>query len=139
MRKRIYQIIEHGKRSDKASVAYDVVMLIAIVASIVPLMFVEDCKAFHYIEQITVALFILDYFLRWMTADFRLGKKTLVFDLPLHFLGHHRPSFHLARPQPPLPRLQDLPCHPLVAAAAGAALVQVFPLYRQDKSVGQGD
>ena len=88
MRKRIYQIIEHGKRSDKASVAYDVVMLIAIVASIVPLMFVEDCKAFHYIEQITVALFILDYFLRWMTADFRLGKKTLSFLIyPFTFWG----------------------------------------------------
>ena len=38
-------------------------------------MFVEDTKAFRIIEQITVVFFILDYLLRWLTADYRLGKK----------------------------------------------------------------
>lgn len=56
-------------------------MLIAITASIIPLMFVEDTQAFRVIEQITVTIFILDYLLRWMTADYRLGKKAWSFVL----------------------------------------------------------
>lgn len=88
MRKRIYQIIEHGRRNDKISVAYDVLMLVAIVVSIVPLMFVEDRPAFHYIEQVTVTIFIIDYLLRWMTADIKLGKKALSFLIyPFTFWG----------------------------------------------------
>jgi voltage-gated potassium channel len=74
MRKRIYKIIEPGIVEDKLSLAYDVMMLIVITASIIPLMFAHDHKAFHIIEQLTVTLFIIDYVLRWVTADFRLKK-----------------------------------------------------------------
>lgn len=81
MRKRIYEIIEQGHSGDKASVAYDIVMLVAIAASIVPLMFAEETPAFRIIEQITVSFFILDYLLRWMTADYRQGKKAWSFVL----------------------------------------------------------
>ena len=79
MRKRIYEIIELGKKGDKVSIAYEILMLIAIVVSIVPLMFTEEHPAFHYIELITVSLFIIDYILRWMTADFRQGRGKLSF------------------------------------------------------------
>lgn len=75
MRKRIYEIIEQGHGGDKVSVAYDIIMLLAITASIIPLMFVEETKCFRIIEQVTVSFFILDYLLRWFTADYRLGKK----------------------------------------------------------------
>lgn len=75
MRKRIYDIIEQGHSGDKASIAYDIVMLIAITASIIPLMFIEDRLAFRVIEQVTVALFIIDYLLRWFTADYKVQKK----------------------------------------------------------------
>ena len=75
MRKRIYDIIEQSREGDKGSLAYDIVMLVAITASIVPLLFVEETHAFRVVEQITVAFFILDYILRWITADLRLGKK----------------------------------------------------------------
>ena len=74
MRKRIYEIIEPGIRRDKASRAYDIFMLIAITASIIPLMFAEEYPVFRVIEQITVTFFIIDYLLRWITADFRSGK-----------------------------------------------------------------
>lgn len=74
VRRRLYEIIEQGRGGDKGSIAYDVFMLIAITASIVPLMFVESNIVFRYIEIITVSCFILDYFLRWITADYRLGK-----------------------------------------------------------------
>ena len=74
MRKRIYEIIEQGHSGDNVSIVYDVFMLIAITASIIPLMFVEDTAAFRIIEIITVSFFILDYALRWFTADFKLNK-----------------------------------------------------------------
>ena len=75
MRKKIYTIIEPGHSGDKSITAYDILMLVAITASIIPLMFMEDTKTFRIIEQITVTFFILDYFLRWITADYRLGKR----------------------------------------------------------------
>ena len=74
MRKRIYSIIEPAQEGDRVSLAYDILMLIAITASIIPLMFVEVKPTFIIIEQITVSFFILDYLLRWLTADFRLQK-----------------------------------------------------------------
>ena len=77
MKKRIYEIIEQGKRGDKYSCAYDILMLIAIIVSIIPLMFAEEYPIFRIIEIVTVTLFIIDYILRWITADIRLGKKGL--------------------------------------------------------------
>lgn len=74
MRKRIYRIIEQARADDKASLFYDIIMLLAIAASIIPLMFVEEYPIFRTIEQVTVSLFILDYLLRWITADYRIGK-----------------------------------------------------------------
>jgi voltage-gated potassium channel len=75
MRKRLFEIIEQGREDDWVSYCYDALMLIAITASIVPLMFVADYKAFRIIEQVTVVIFIVDYVLRWITADFKVGKR----------------------------------------------------------------
>ena len=88
MRKRIYIIIEQRKQGDKLSLGYDVMMLIAIIVSIIPLMFVDPRPLFRYIEIVTVVLFIIDYILRWMTADFRLGKRGVSFLIyPFTFWG----------------------------------------------------
>ena len=79
-RQRLFQIVEPGDSSrDKASYAYDILMLVAIFASIIPLMFVESCAAFHIIEQVTVVLFIMDYIYRWSTADLKLKKDWVSF------------------------------------------------------------
>ena len=75
MRKRLFEIIEQGHGGDIVSIIYDVVMLVAITASIIPLMFAEEMPIFRTIEQVTVSFFILDYILRWITADYRQGKK----------------------------------------------------------------
>ena len=75
MRKRIYQIIKPSSTGDKLSQAYDFFMLVCIIASIIPLTFAEDYPVFLYIEKVTVTIFIIDYILRWMTADYSLGKK----------------------------------------------------------------
>ena len=79
MRKRIYEIVEQGKEGDKVSIAYDIFMLVTIIVSIIPLMFSRIHPMFRYIEYVTVSLFIIDYILRWITADYRLGKKWVSF------------------------------------------------------------
>ena len=81
MRKRIYEIIEQGHEGDKSSIAYDILMLVAIAASIVPLMFIAETTVFRVVEQTTVSFFILDYILRWITADFRSKKGVRSFVL----------------------------------------------------------
>lgn len=78
-RKRIFEIVENGDPTDTVSRAYDIIMMLAIFASIFPLMFAHDHPAFHYIEQVTVTLFMLDYVLRWATADFKLKKGAVSF------------------------------------------------------------
>ena len=78
MRKRIFQIIEVAEESDRASAVYDCIMLITIVVSMIPLMFKETTTLFITIDKITVTLFIIDYLLRWMTADFKLGSSSPV-------------------------------------------------------------
>ena len=83
MRKRIFSIIEHEEEGGTIGLAYDILMLVAITTSVIPLMFVEDHPVFRYIEIVTVSLFIFDYLLRWITADLRLKKGALSFVLYL--------------------------------------------------------
>lgn len=81
MRKRIFEIVEPGKKGDIVSLAYDLLMNVAIIVSIIPLMYVEENSTFLLIEHVTVTLFIIDYLLRWLTADYRMGKKGMSFVL----------------------------------------------------------
>ena len=79
MRKRLFEIIEIAQNKDKISAAYDLLMLCAIIISIIPLAFKEPPAFFYYTDIATVILFILDYLLRWCTADHKIGKKGLSF------------------------------------------------------------
>lgn len=49
--------------------------------SIFPLMFAEEKPCFSIIEQITVTIFIVDYLLRWLSADYKLNRKRWSFVL----------------------------------------------------------
>lgn len=74
MRKRLYEIVEQGRDGDWVSYIYDAIILLAITASIVPLCFLETYPLFNIIEQVTVGLLIIDYLLRWLVADYIVGK-----------------------------------------------------------------
>ena len=67
--------------SDKKSgVCYDRFMLVCIVCSIIPLCFKETTPLFIWIDRVTVAVFIADYLLRWITADMKYqAKKGIAF------------------------------------------------------------
>lgn len=81
MRRRLFEIIEKGQKGDRLSTVYDIVMLFAIVVSIIPLMFFEELKWFRYVEVVTVIVFVIDYLLRWFTADLKMEKKAWSFVL----------------------------------------------------------
>lgn len=74
MRKRLYEIIEVSQDGDRVSAFYDIAMMIAIVISIIPLAFKNPHPLFSYIDVVTVILFIVDYFFRLITADYKLNK-----------------------------------------------------------------
>lgn len=84
MRKRLFEIIETSTGNDRISSAYDIVMIVVIVTSLVPLAFKESPPAFAALEWTTTAIFIIDYTLRLSTADFKMNKgKTSFFLYPL--------------------------------------------------------
>ena len=79
MRNKLFSIIEPADNGNKLSNIYDFVMMLAIVISIVPLAFKEANILFQWIDYITVSVFILDYLLRLVTADYKLKKSALSF------------------------------------------------------------
>ena len=76
IRRRIYEIIEVAQEEDRASFWYDMLMLATIVISILPLAFKKRYHIFHDTDVITTSLFIVDYLLRLMTADYKLNDRS---------------------------------------------------------------
>lgn len=72
----IFHIIEYDdEHQSKWSTFYDILMLVMIVLSIIPLMFREQQTLFVWFDQISVVVFILDYLLRWGTADLKRPER----------------------------------------------------------------
>ena len=53
---------------------YDIFMMITIVVSLIPLVFKQETLLLRRIDQVTVAIFIVDYILRWIVADYSHPK-----------------------------------------------------------------
>lgn len=81
MRKRVFEVIETARENDKLSYIYDVFMMFVIIASLIPLAFKEEYELFNVIDKIAVVIFIIDYLLRLLTADYKLNKGVLSFFL----------------------------------------------------------
>ncbi len=75
-RKRVFEIIEAARVNDKASFIYDVALMITIAISLLPLAFKHPPRFFETTDYITTVILVIDYFLRWMTADFKLKEGT---------------------------------------------------------------
>lgn len=81
IRRRIYEVIkppykEKSEKSgyDKYNKTYNLAMLIIIIVSLVPLTFKKTNAFIMTIDYFVTFIFIVDYILRFMTADFALGK-----------------------------------------------------------------
>lgn len=75
-RQHIFDLVEGD--SPKATL-YGKVMAVVIVASLIPLCFKHMNAAFYAIEAVCVTIFIVDYAMRWFTADMKLGKGAASF------------------------------------------------------------
>lgn len=75
MRKFIFKIIEPADNGNKLSRIYDFIMIGTIIISLVPLAFKTSNTLFACIDHISVSVFIIDYILRFITADLKLNKS----------------------------------------------------------------
>lgn len=75
LRKALYSIIRDDDENQIQGTIYDSIMIVAVVASIVPLAFKNsDTVFFNVIDKISVAVFIFDYASRFLTADFKIQR-----------------------------------------------------------------
>ena len=79
-RRKIYDIIETDCETIISKI-YDWVMLIVIFISLIPLAFREQNSLLEWFDKVSVSIFIIDYLLRWFTADYKMPdrKKWLAF------------------------------------------------------------
>ncbi len=76
-RERIFEIIEVDSSDDPVSASYDKLMILCTIGSVFPLFFKAGNELFDSIESTTVSLFVVDYILRWLTADIKRPKYKL--------------------------------------------------------------
>ena len=81
MRKKIFEMIEPSNRDGLLGMFYDFIMIAAIVASVVPLAFKTSYLGFEIVEYVCVGIFVIDYVLRMICADFILKKGKASFFL----------------------------------------------------------
>ena len=77
-RKKLFDIIETDRHSAISNI-YDGAMLVFILLSIIPLAFREDNRVFDLFDKVSVSVFIVDYILRWMTADYKMPNKSKLY------------------------------------------------------------
>ena len=75
MRKRIFEIIEKSDGNDRWSTFYDYFMIIVIIVSLIPLAFKQEPDFFDVSDKICAGIFIIDYALRWITADYKYKDR----------------------------------------------------------------
>lgn len=87
-RKTLFQIIEPHQKENAIEKAYDVFMFLTIIDSLIPLTTKSHTGIFMWLDFVSTIIFIIDYLLRLLTADYKLEKGKLSFFLyPFTFLA----------------------------------------------------
>ena len=87
-RKTLFQIIEPHQKENAIEKAYDVLMFLTIIVSLIPLTTKSHTGIFMWLDFVSTIIFIVDYVLRLVTADYKLEKGKLSFFLyPFTFLA----------------------------------------------------
>lgn len=79
MRQTIYEIIDSKDNDSTVGKCYNDFMILTISFSLLPLTVKTDSEWKYNIDNITSLLFLIDYLLRFCTADFHLNKGKLSF------------------------------------------------------------
>ncbi|MBO5050343.1 MAG: potassium channel family protein [Oscillospiraceae bacterium] len=77
MRKRIYQMV-HVYEGSLLSVAYKYFMIVIIAVSLIPLTTKEEPAFLSITEGFCLLFFVVDYILRWITADYKFANHSWV-------------------------------------------------------------
>ena len=77
IRKRIFELVETSDTDYQASSFYDFFMIFVIIVSLIPLAFKTEHFVFTVIDKVCAVIFIIDYILRWITADFKFNEKSI--------------------------------------------------------------
>ncbi len=77
MRKKIFDIIEFNSENE-TSRFYNSAMIIIITVSIIPLAMKEPPYIWSIIDKVCVTIFIIDYILRLITADYKYESHTAI-------------------------------------------------------------
>ena len=87
-RKTLFQIIEPHQKENAIEKAYDVFMFLTIIVSLIPLTTKSHTGIFMWLDFVSTIIFVIDYLLRLLTADYKLEKGKLSFLLyPFTFLA----------------------------------------------------
>ena len=87
-RKTLFQIIEPHQKENAIEKAYDVFMFLTIIVSLIPLTTKSHTGVFMWLDFVSTAIFIIDYILRLLTANYKLEKGKLSFLLyPFTFVA----------------------------------------------------
>ena len=78
MRKKIYDVI-YNENNSLLGKLYDILIIIAVILSIIPLAFREYNPVFFVIEIVCVIIFAIDFILKLICADIRYKKSFLSF------------------------------------------------------------
>lgn len=77
--KKIYNTLFDNNNNGKLNTIYNLFMMFTIIISIIPLTSKSTSLAFDIIDKVTVAIFIVDYILRWITANEKYKKGFVSF------------------------------------------------------------
>ena len=87
-RKILFQIIEPHQKENAIEKSYDVITFLTIIVSLIPLTTKSHTGIFMWLDFVSTIIFVMDYVLRLVTADYKLGKGKLSFFLyPFTFLA----------------------------------------------------
>ena len=88
VKKRIYKLLQGVDSDDGQMDVYDMMMVVVILLSMTPLMFKTMNIWLNTIDRIAAAIFIVDYALRWWTADILLKKGRMSYVIyPFTFMA----------------------------------------------------
>ncbi len=136
IRQRIFTIIESPSEDDRAGASYSFIMMATILASLIPLVFKETYPVFEFIDTVTVTIFIIDYILRFATADLKIKRGALSFLLyPFSFMAivdilSILPSFNILSSG-----LKSLKILRMFRTFRALKVFKAFKLFRYSKSI----
>src|SRR5690554_4145411 len=134
MRKELYRVLDVEDDVSLQSKAYNVINIIMIAISVIPLLFKEQSVFLLRLEFMAVIFFVLDYLLRFLTADFKFPGKSK----PAAFISYPFAPFAVIDLLSILPSLtfinQSLRLFRLLRLSRSLRVFRTFKLLRYSKS-----